>query len=150
MASAGPEPTLSLQVRRTFRQPPEKVYAAWTQAEALKRWFGPSDEYEVVITTFDPRPGGSYRLELRHIRGNVHALGGRYVTLEPPNKLVLTFRWESQMDVGETLVTLELTPSGGGTEMLLTHERFPNVEAREGHMKGWSGSLARLETMLES
>ena len=149
MASAGPESTPTLQVRRTFRQPPEKVFAAWTQAEALKRWFGPSDEYEIVLTAFDPQPGGTYRLEMRHIRGNVHALGGRYLAVEPPHRLSFTFRWEEpQMDVGETVVTLEFTARDGGTEMLLTHDRFPNLEARDRHMQGWSGSLARLEQQL--
>jgi uncharacterized protein YndB with AHSA1/START domain len=48
------------------------------------------------------------------------------------------------MDVGETLVTVEFRDRGQSTEVILTHELFPNAEARDEHTKGWSGCLDRL------
>lgn len=42
------------------------------------------------------------------------------------------------------MVTIEFRPSGQGTELILTHERFADTEARDKHQHGWKGCLERL------
>jgi uncharacterized protein YndB with AHSA1/START domain len=60
--------------------------------------------------------------------------------------LVYTWSWEqADHDVGETLVTVDFNDKGGSTEVVLTHERFPNPEAKEAHEQGWGSCLNRLE-----
>jgi hypothetical protein len=43
-----------------------------------------------------------------------------------------------------TLVTLELNPSGDETDLVLTHERLPTQAIHEGHTKGWGNILDHL------
>jgi uncharacterized protein YndB with AHSA1/START domain len=47
--------------------------------------------------------------------------------------------------LGETLVTVEFNDLGGSTEVVINHERFPNVEAKQGHEDGWNSCLNKLE-----
>jgi len=148
MATPDTRPETTLRLERTFAAPREKVYAAWTTPEALTRWFGPSDDYTIVVDPFEPRPGGRYRIEMRHKGGAVHPITGVYQQLTPPSKLVFTWKWEDAPERGDTLVTVELFEDGTGTRLVLTHERFPDVPVREAHDKGWTASLDRLIRVL--
>lgn len=60
-------------------------------------------------------------------------------------KLVFTWAWKSTPE-RESLVTVALRRSGGGTE--LKHEQFFDAEARDSHKPGWSGALVLLERAL--
>ena len=62
--------------------------------------------------------------------GEVHRVGGVYREVEPNSRLVYTWAWESTPE-RESLVTVEFRPSGEGTELLLTHQRFADIEARD-------------------
>jgi hypothetical protein len=48
------------------------------------------------------------------------------------------------MDVGETLVTVEFHDRGGSTEVVVTHDLFPTLVARDLHERGWGGVLEQL------
>jgi glutathione S-transferase len=104
----------------------------------------PTDDYTVVVTALDARPGGVWRLEMRHPAGAVHAVHGSYRTLEAPSKLSFTWSWEEDAAVRDTLVTVEFHPEGDGTRIVLVHELLPNAESRDKHEAGWIGCLARL------
>ncbi len=148
MAPSIPGSNVSLRLTRTIRQPREKVFQAWTDPKTLTRWFGPSDEYTVVVKALDLRVGGTYTIEMRHSGGNVHRVTGKYIEVERPSKLAFTWAWETNPAAGETLVTLELLSRGKETEMVLTHERFADEATREQHQQGWTGCLGRLEEIL--
>ena len=115
---------------------------------SMKRWMGPSDDFTVPEASADPRVGGSYRIVMRHRDGSEHVAFGTYEEVTPPTKLVFTWSWESPNSTKDTLVTVELEARGETTLLKLTHERFPNVEARDNHQKGWTGTLDRLEAAL--
>lgn len=53
------------------------------------------------------------------------------------------------MDMGESVVTVEFLDRDGSTEVVITHEMLPNEQRREGHRRGWEGSLDRLAGLLE-
>ena len=133
----------SLQIRRLIAASPEKVFQAWTQPEHLMRWFAPSDEF-TTQAEIDLREGGSYRVKMKAPDGTVHDLHGTYREVLPPRKLVYTWRWATEPEHGETLVTVEFHEREGKTELVLTHQQFPGSKAREEHTKGWSGCLDRL------
>ena len=78
-----------------------------------------------------------------------HILGGEYVEITSPDKLVFTLKWENSLeDSPETLVTVEFLPKGDGTEMVLTHERIPAADVRDGYGKGWISSFDCLAEVL--
>lgn len=137
-----------LRLTRVLSADPGTVFAAWTEADRMERWFSP-EGVEVVSVVTDPVPGGAYRVRMRSDEGNVHTARGTYREVDPPVRLVFTWEWEEEEHaVGETVVTVELTEIEGGTELVLTHEGFPAAEARDGHAEGWRSCLDRLEAYL--
>lgn len=148
MASPTPGTEITLNLRRIFKAPREKVFRAWTDPEELKKWWGP-EGYATPSAEVDLRVGGKYRLGMRKLPdGEIFYLSGIYREVRPPERLVYTWRWEAQPEHGETLVTVEFREVGDSTEVVLTHERFPTEKARDDHNRGWSGCLDRLAKLL--
>jgi len=138
----------TLVIRRRLQAPREKVFRAWTDPEALRRWFAPSDRFTTPVAQTDPHAGGCYRIEMRSPEGNTHAVIGAYREVKAPERLVFTWRWEQDdARIGETLVTVEFHDLGEATEIVLTHSGFPTAKARDLHETGWSGCIARLPSV---
>lgn len=142
-----PEHT-TLRIERRFAAPREKVFRAWTDPQALKKWFAPSDAFATPEAEVDLRVGGRYRLVMVSPDGETHTVSGVYKEIRAPEKLVFTWAWAGWPEAQETLVTVELHERGGMTELVLTHERFPNAEVRDKHGEGWAGCLNRLPQAL--
>jgi len=143
MAAAGDKEPLSLRVTRTFAAPREKVFRAWIEPEAISLWFLPSGGHWNGPPAIEARSGGQYRFTVTH-QDKVYSIHGTYREVKPPEKLVFTWQWEddpNHHDNGDTLVTVELFDRGGKTEVVLTHERFPNPRSRDEHDHGWAGCL---------
>jgi len=132
----------TLQISRVLPAPPDRVWRAFTDPVALATWFWP-ERFATTAET-DVRVGGRYRIDGP---GADMAVSGEYVAVEPPSRLVFTWRWDGEAE--ETLVTLVLTPAGTGTELAVTHERFGDDAGRDNHAKGWSDCLDRLPAWLE-
>lgn len=132
-----------LILERTLDAPPERVFAAWTDPSLLRQWWGPPGSV-VKVVKVDFRVGGRYRLGIQ--RGQAtYFVSGVYHTIEPPHKLVFTWRWENvEMDVGRSLVTIEFQANGRKTDLRLTHAQLPTEEARAAHREGWVGILDEL------
>jgi uncharacterized protein YndB with AHSA1/START domain len=136
-----------LVVRRTYDAPVAAVYAAWTDAEQIAEWMAPADAFGRSEVVADLRVGGRYRVVMHAPDGETHRVGGVYREIVPGRRLVYTWAWESTPE-RESLVTVEFRPDGGGTELLLTHERFVDRAARDKHNEGWIGCLGRLSRHL--
>jgi uncharacterized protein YndB with AHSA1/START domain len=139
---------LTLQMKRTFRAPRDKVFRAWTNRVELAQWFAPSTEYSTVVPEFELRVGGRYRLEMHHKSGNVHSVSGTYQEIKPPEKVVFTWRWDGDTSPEHSVVTIEFQDLGNSTEVTLTHERLPNPEERDKHAHGWNGCMDQLAKFL--
>lgn len=142
--------TFTLRLRRTFAAPRERVFRAWTTPEEMKQWKAPG-ELTTPVAEVDLRPGGKYRIHMRAPDGALHRLVGVYRVVEPPAKLVYTWRWED--DPGkptETLVTVEFLERGNATEVVLTHDLFPTDEARTRHEAGWTACFDKLTRVLHA
>jgi uncharacterized protein YndB with AHSA1/START domain len=71
---------------------------------------------------------------------------GEYLEVDPPRSLAFT--WSSPYTGPEpSVVRVVLTPSDGGTQMVLTHDRLPEAAA-ESHAGGWGTMLGRLEAAM--
>jgi len=136
----------SLTIRRRFKAPPAQVFAAWTDPEKIKRWFGPATA-RCTHAEFDLRVGGKFAIAANSADGEKHLVGGVVREIVPDRKLVYTWAWHT-MPERESLVTVEFKPDGDGTLLTLTHERFADVAARDRHQNGWSGALDKLEAFL--
>ena len=117
---------------------PETVWEFLVDPDKATRWMGRS-------ASFDPRPGGEYRVEV--LSGSVAV--GEFVELDPPRRLVWTWGWEpgspSPVAPGSSTIEVELLPEGDGTRLLFTHSGLPDMDATQKHAHGWDHYLERLE-----
>ena len=147
MSQAAVASPSSLVVSRTYPATQERVFKAWTDANQLGQWFAPSDDYTTKANV-DLRVGHEYRIAITHKGGNVHNVVGTYRLIEPPRKLIYTWRWEGAP--ADTLVTVDFTPEGDATKVTITHEQFLSTEDRDRHNEGWKGCVERLDRKLAS
>lgn len=144
----------SLTIERILAAPIERVWAALTDPAAIGRWYHPGP-MTTEVEAWEPEPGGELditmvappEMELEEgDPGRYHNLG-TFREAEAPKRLVHTWRW-ADMDIGESLVTYELTEVEGGTKLVLTHTKLPDREQVESHSEGWAGCLENLAAEL--
>jgi uncharacterized protein YndB with AHSA1/START domain len=140
-------PRLGIELQRRFRASPERVFRAWTQPVALREWWCPPGWLAGAIE-IDLRVGGAYRIAMSRA-DNADArvsVGGRFLEVKPPERLVYTWRWEGAFtEMPETLVTLELRGSGDETLLTLLHDNFSELGVRQQHRSGWIAACDRLD-----
>jgi uncharacterized protein YndB with AHSA1/START domain len=135
----------SLTLKRRLNAPPEKVYAAWTDPQKIVHWFGPSHTVNgSVRAELDVRVGGRFRASFSTDDGEYHEVGGVYREVMPGERLVFSWAWHSTPE-RESQVTVSLKPDGDGTWLTLQHEQLFDRAACDGHARGWSGALDKLE-----
>jgi uncharacterized protein YndB with AHSA1/START domain len=136
----------SLTITRRLPASPERCFRAWTDAQALKKWFW-HDDVTFLEAESDPRVGGSYRIRARAPSGEEHDVGGVFREVVANRKLVFTWAWRSTPE-RQSLVTIDFAADGGATVLTLTHEQFFDEAARDRHNKGWIGCLDRLAAFI--
>ena len=136
----------SLTLKRRFKAPPAKVFAAFTDPEKVKHWMGPG-EMKAVRAESEVRVGGRYRWVMQSPAGGIHDVGGVYREIVPNEKLVFTWAWKAEPPdtPHESLVTVLFKADGGGTLLTLIHENLFDEDSRNGHEKGWIGAFDKLE-----
>ncbi|RWX63230.1 ATPase [Mesorhizobium sp. M4B.F.Ca.ET.089.01.1.1] len=132
----------------TIAVPPERVFRAITAADQIPLWWGADDMYRTTKHTADVRPGGAWRSEGKGADDRDFHVQGEYVEVEPPHRLVMT--WKAPWDGDQvTTVTYTLEPVENGTRLTLRNEGFG---ARHGscrdHGSGWERVLGWLGQFL--
>jgi uncharacterized protein YndB with AHSA1/START domain len=112
---------------------PERVFDYFTKAEAIVRWMGGH-------AVLDPRPGGEFRLYISGV-----PVVGRYIEVEPPRRVVISWGREGSPSFPPGVSTLEvtLTPEADGTLVGIAHSGLPETEEAK-HPIGWGHYLERL------
>ena len=136
----------SLTIRRTYDATPARVYRAFTDPEELAAWYAPG-EMTAEVHALDPRPDGSFAVEMR-AGDEVHAVEGRFLEVVENERLVHTWTWQQGPFDGTSEVTVEFRAVEGGTEVVLTHERLDGAESVAEHVGGWTGILENLAEYL--
>lgn len=128
--------------------PIERVFRA-VSSDEITRWWGSADTYRTTRWTGDVRVGGAWRAEGTGAQGDF-SVGGEFLEIDPPRKLVQTWRpsWEPGL---LTTMTYLLETIAGGTRVTVRHEGFgDHVDACRAHTGGWENVLGWLTTFLEA
>ncbi|HXD42862.1 MAG TPA: SRPBCC domain-containing protein [Ramlibacter sp.] len=147
MAQSPLEEKPSLSITRQYPVAAEKVWRAWTDPQALSRWFGPGEPDSVTRAELDVRPGGRYHIAFHTPDGERHDVSGAYQDVVENRKLSFTWAWKTTPE-RVSLVTIELRPTAQGCELNFRHERFFDRQARDNHERGWTGTFAKLDEFL--
>lgn len=134
---------LALKLTRTIPAPQDKVFDAWLDPKVMAIFLCPGEGTTSKVSN-DPVVGGRYDILME---GGVHGEGiphwGEYRVITPPDRL--EFTWNSPHAEPDSIVSLDFRTVEGGTEVTLIHDRFPSDGARDGHEKGWTSILEKLE-----
>ena len=140
----------SLNLNRHYPVAPEKVWRAWTDPQAVKRWWGPAPGEPVSLAELDVRVGGRFRIVFGGPDGKLHECAGTYKEVVPNKKLVFTWSWPNSTPERESLVTIVFKAAGGGTELDFRHEELFDEKVRDDHKRGWTGTLEKLAAFLNT
>lgn len=141
--------TGTVRLHRVLRAPPERVYRAFLDADAMAKWLPPHG-YTCKVQHMDARVGGSYRMSFTNFStGHSHAFGGDYLELVPFEKLRYTDRFDDPNLPGLMQTTVTLKAVSCGTELIAVQEGIPAVIPLEMCFLGWQESLAQLATLVE-
>jgi uncharacterized protein YndB with AHSA1/START domain len=135
-------------IRRVLSASPERVYQAWTTPELATEFLCPED-VSIADVAFDVRVGGAYHIAMRVSSGEIWTVRGVYREVRPYSRLSMTWKWDEDDPSAEqeTLLTIEFTAHGSGTELTLTHEQFKSEESRNSHEHGWNSMLDKMEAL---
>jgi uncharacterized protein YndB with AHSA1/START domain len=135
----------TLEIKRVLPAARADVFAAFSTADELARWWGP-EGFSVASLEFSPRVGEAYRIEMQPPEGDPFYLTGEFREVDPPARLVFTFVYESpDPDDVENVVELSFRDLGESTEVIFTQGPFKTEPRRELHRDGWTDTFDRLE-----
>lgn len=142
--------TGTVTLHRVLCAPPQRVYRAFIDPDAMAKWLPPHG-FTGRVLEMDARVGGRYRMQFTNLTtGHSHAFGGEYRELTPGQKIVHTDRFDDANLPGEMLVTIVLKEVSVGTEVSIKQEGIPSLIPVEGCYVGWGQSLDLLRQLVEA
>ncbi|MCC6902375.1 MAG: SRPBCC family protein [Polyangiaceae bacterium] len=139
----------TVRLHRVFRAPPERVYRAFLDPDAMAKWLPPHG-FTGRVHSMDARVGGSYRMSFTNLSiGGSHSFGGEYLELVPNERIVHADRFDDPNLPGEMRVTVSLKKVSCGTELDVLQENIPEVIPTEACYLGWQESLQLLALLVE-
>ncbi len=140
----------TIRLHRVLRAPPERVYRAFIDPDAMAKWLPPNG-FTGKVHHLDARVGGSFRMSFTQFgSGAVHAFGGEYLELVPGERLRYTDRFEDPNLAGTIEVTVSLRAVSGGTDLSIEQAGIPDVIPPEACYLGWQESLILLAKLIEA
>ena len=133
-----------LEIRRHLRAPWQFVFTQWVEPHELAAWFGPVG-FRVAAYSIDAVEGGGWWMTLRTPAGQELRVSGRFLLIEPPERL--HFSWVPEIDGRpgpETRVELTLRADQGTTRLTLRHGPLATAEQVESYRKTWRSTLDSL------
>lgn len=139
----------TVKLHRVFAAQPDKLYRAFTDADAFARWLPPNG-FTGKVHHMDAKIGGTYRMSFTNFTtGKGHSFGGEYRELVPAQRVSYTTIFEAPGFIGEALTTVTLKEVSCGTEVHIVQEGIPETIPVEQCYLGWQQSLIHLATLVE-
>jgi uncharacterized protein YndB with AHSA1/START domain len=140
----------TIRLHRVLRAPPERVYRAFLDGDAMVKWLPPNG-FTAKVHHADARAGGSYKMSFTNFTtGKSHSFGGEYVELVPQERIRYTDKFDDPNLPGTMHVTIAFKKVFCGTELNITQEGVPDVIPAEACYLGWQESLALLAKLVEA
>ena len=141
--------TNTVRLHRVLRAPPEKLYRAFLDGDALAKWLPPYG-FTAKVHHMDARVTGTFKMSFTNFgNGNSHSFGGEYLELVPNEKIRYTDKFDDPNLPGIITVTVTFRKVFCGTELHVTQDGLPEVIPVEMCYLGWQESLAQLAKLVE-
>jgi uncharacterized protein YndB with AHSA1/START domain len=141
--------TGTVRFHRLLRAPPERIYRAFLDPDAMAKWLPPNG-FTGKVHHLKAEVGGSYRMSFTNFTtGHSHSFGGEYLELVPNERIRHTDKFDDPNLPGEMQVTVTLKPVSVGTEVNILQEGIPSVIPTEACYLGWQESLTLLAKLVE-
>ena len=142
-------PSSTVRLHRVLRAPPERVYRAFLDADAMAKWLPPHG-FTGKVHHLDARVGGTYKMSFTHFgKGAAHSFGGEYLELVPNERIVHTDKFDDASLPGTMKTTITLKKVFCGTELNVVQEGIPEPIPPEACYLGWQESLTLLAQLVE-
>ncbi|MEZ0261707.1 MAG: SRPBCC family protein [Alphaproteobacteria bacterium] len=139
----------TVRLHRVLATTPEKVYRAFTEADAKVKWLPPNG-FTARMHHSEEKVGGTYKMSFTNFTtGRSTAFGGVYKELVPHKRIVYTDRFDDPNLPGEMTVTVDIRAVVVGTELSIVQEGIPDVIPAEACYLGWQESLRNLARLVE-
>jgi len=143
-------PGNTVRLHRVLRAPPERIYRAFLDPDAMAKWLPPHG-FTGKVHELDARVGGRYHMSFTNLAtGQSHSFGGEYLELAPNERIRHTDEFDDPNLPGTMQVTVSLRPVSCGTELNIVQERIPDMIPLEACYLGWQESLALLAQLVEA
>jgi uncharacterized protein YndB with AHSA1/START domain len=140
----------TVRLHRVLRCPPERLYRAFIDPDAMSKWLPPHG-FTGKVHHMDARVGGGYRMSFTNFStGKSHAFGGKFIELQPGERIRYTDQFEDPNLPGEMRTTVTLRKVSCGTEITIVQEGIPDVIPIEACYLGWQESLFLLARLVEA
>ena len=140
----------TVRFHRVLKAPPERVYRAFLDPDAMVKWLPPHG-FTGKVHHLEAKVGGTYRMSFTNFSsGKSHAFGGKYLELVPHERIRHTDVFDDPNLPGEMTVTVALKKVFCGTELNIVQEGIPDVIPPEACCLGWQESLALLAMLVEA
>jgi uncharacterized protein YndB with AHSA1/START domain len=141
--------TGTVRFHRILKAPPERIYRAFLDPDAMAK-FLPPHGFTGRVLEMDARVGGVYRMQFTNFsNGQTHAFGGRYLELVPNEKIVNTDLFDDPNLPGQMITTISLKAVSCGTELTAVQEGIPAAIPVEMCYLGWQETLMLLAQLVE-
>jgi len=142
-------PGNTIKLHRVLRAPPQRVYKAFVDADALARWLPPYG-FLCKVHQMEAKVGGGFKMSFTNFgSGKGHSFGGKYLELKPGERVRYTDKFDDPNLPGEMVTTVTLKKVSVGTELDVVQEGVPEVIPAEMCYLGWQESLAQLAKLVE-
>jgi len=139
----------SVSLHRVFKTSPEKVFRAFSEANAIASWIPPYG-FLCTVHQLDFKEGGEHRMSFTNFStGSSHSFGGTYVEIKPNEFLKYTDKFDDPNLPGGMTTSVRLRQVICGTELQITQEGIPAVIPVEMCYLGWQESLDKLQKLVE-
>jgi uncharacterized protein YndB with AHSA1/START domain len=142
-------PDNSVSLHRVLKTTPEKVFRAFTEANALASWIPPYG-FLCTVHEMNVKVGGTFKMSFHNFStGNGHSFGGEYIDIKPNEFLQYTDKFDDPNLPGVMITSVWLKKVMVGTEIKILQEGIPAVIPAEMCYLGWQESLEKLAKLVE-